>query len=199
MSKHTLNEWFEELVQVLKRRTIFINQGDDPVYFLVYPPRWSLDAYELLPTWESMLRHADYAPRVFNIGLALTKFLQNHKYKDTLICYERSKPQDLKGSVKSVTDLLQPKGGPHIAENWIQEELDATVATPGGILIITGIELLHPYLQIGRIEQRLQGKFKVPTIVLYPGTRTGTFGLQYLGIYPPDGNYRSKHVGGTNA
>lgn len=199
MSKHALNEWFEEFLNTLGRRTVFINQGDDPVYFLVYPPRWSLEAYELLPTWESLLRHAGYAPRVFNLGLSLTEFLKNHKYRDTLISYERSKPRDLKGAVKSVTDLLQPKDSPHMAEKWIQSELEAASAKPGGFLVITGIELLHPYFQIGRIEQRLQGKFTVPTLVLYPGTRTGTFGLQYLGMYPPDGNYRSRHVGGTSA
>lgn len=199
MSKHTLNEWFDELLHILGRRTVFINQGDDPVYFLVYPPRWSLAAYELLPTWESMLRHAGYTPRVFNLGLVLTEFLRSHKYRNTLIAYERSKPRDLKGAAKSVADLLQLKDGPHIAETWIQSEIQAATVEPEGFLIITGIELLHPYFQIGRIEQRLQGKFKVPTLVLYPGTRTGTFGLQYLGIYPPDGNYRSRHVGGTSA
>jgi len=198
MSKHALSEWFDELLHILGRRTVFINQGDDPVYFLVYPPRWSLVAYELLPTWESLLRHAGYTPRIFNLGLALTDFLGSHKYRDTLVKYEGSKPRDLKGAVKSVTDLLQAEKGAHIAEKWILAELEAA-AKPGGLLVITGIELLHPYFQIGRIEQRLQGKFTVPTLILYPGTRTGTFGLRYLGFYPPDGNYRSKHVGGTIA
>ena len=197
MSKQTLNEWFEELLRMLGRITVFINQGDDPVYFLVFPPQWTLEAYELLPTWESMLRHEGHVPRVFNIGLTLTEYIRTHRYREMLISYERSKPQDYKSAIKSVRDLLQPQNSPHLAEQWILSELEKAGAVKGGLLLITGIELLHPYFQIGRIEQRLQGKFTVPTLVLYPGTRTGTFGLKYLDLYPPDGNYRSKHVGGT--
>jgi len=199
MSTHALNEWFEELMNMLRRRTVFITQGDDPVYYLVYPPQWTLEAYNLLPTWESLLRHEGYAPRIFNIGLALEEYLKNHQDRAAFIAYERSRPHDLRSVNKSVQDVLQPKGDPHVVETWIQAEIKAAGSKPGGFLIITGIELLHPYFQIGRIEQRLQGKFTVPTLVLYPGTRTGTFGLQYLGIYPPDGNYRSRHVGGTYA
>lgn len=199
MSTHTIDEWFEELLQTLQRRTIFINQGDDPVFFLVYPPRWSLHAYELLPTWESKLRHAGYVPRVFNVGLALTEFIASHRYHDSLVAFEKSAPKDAKGIIKSVSDLLKAPDGRHAAEEWIAKEIEAAAAAKQGVLILTGIELIHPYFQIGRIEQRLQGKFKVPTLVLYPGTRTSTFGLSYLGIYPPDGNYRSRHVGGTKA
>jgi hypothetical protein len=55
---------------------------------------------------------------------------------------------------------------------------------------------LHPYLRIGAIEQRLQGKVTVPVVILYPGTRRGQTNLSFLGIYPEDGNYRSIHIGG---
>ena len=40
------------------------------------------------------------------------------------------------------------------------------------------------------------GKFHIPTVFLYPGTRTGKTRLRFLGFYPEDGNYRSVHVGG---
>jgi len=36
----------------------------------------------------------------------------------------------------------------------------------------------------------------VPTIILYPGIRSGRTTLRFLGIYPEDGNYRSTHIGG---
>jgi len=48
----------------------------------------------------------------------------------------------------------------------------------------------------GSLEQRLQGKFTVPTVILYPGKRAGRTSLRFLGIYPEDGNYRSVHIGG---
>src|SRR5690606_41341551 len=64
------------------------------------------------------------------------------------------------------------------------------------LLLVTDVEALHPYLRIGSIEQRLQGRFFVPTIILYPGRRSGQFSLSFLGIYPEDPNYRSIHIGG---
>jgi hypothetical protein len=61
---------------------------------------------------------------------------------------------------------------------------------------VTDLEALHPYMRIGAIESSLQSNFHVPTIFLYPGTRTGKTRLSFLGFYPEDGNYRSVHVGG---
>ena len=37
---------------------------------------------------------------------------------------------------------------------------------------------------------------KVPTVVFYPGRRSGQFGLHFLGFYPEDGNYRATLIGG---
>ncbi len=48
----------------------------------------------------------------------------------------------------------------------------------------------------GTIEGNLAGAFHVPTVFLYPGTRTGKTRLKFLGFYNEDGNYRSEHVGG---
>ena len=199
MSTSQLERWFDELLGLMQQRTVFINQGDDPVYFLVYPPRWSLNVYELLPTWQSKLKHRGYTPRVFNLGVALTDYIANHSDHDLFVEYELNHPDDPKTVRDSIADLLVGTDGQHLAEKWIISELEQAAISPQGMLIITGVELLHPYLQIGRIEQRLQGKFVVPTVVCYPGTRTSTFGLSYLGVYPPDGNYRSRHVGGTSA
>jgi hypothetical protein len=64
------------------------------------------------------------------------------------------------------------------------------------MVFVTDLEALHPYLRIGAIESQLQGKCTVPTVFLYPGVRTGTTHLKFLGFYPEDGNYRSVHVGG---
>jgi hypothetical protein len=61
---------------------------------------------------------------------------------------------------------------------------------------VTDLEALHPYMRIGVIEGQLSGEFRVPTIFLYPGERTGKTRLKFLGFYPEDGNYRSVHVGG---
>ena len=81
-------------------------------------------------------------------------------------------------------------------EAKILETLAGIAQKPGALLIVTDIEAIHPYLRIGAVEQRLQGKVPVPTVILYPGVRCGQTNLSFLGIYPDDGNYRSAHVGG---
>ena len=81
-------------------------------------------------------------------------------------------------------------------QNRLEEVLQELEGQPNTILLVTDVEALHPYLRIGSIESQLQGKFHVPTIFFYPGTRTGKTQLKFLGFYPEDGNYRSVHVGG---
>jgi len=65
-------------------------------------------------------------------------------------------------------------------------------STPGGVLLITDVEAIHPFTRFGPIEQRIYGKVEVPIVVLYPGEISGS-ALKFLGFYPEDGNYRSKH------
>lgn len=197
MHESQLEAWFDQVLAAMQRRTVFINQGDDPVFFLVYPPRWSLQVYGLLPTWERKLRHRGFQPHTFNVGLRLLDFLSNHPDWHLIVDYDRENPDETEAVNESVVQLLHPHDGPSVVETWVTEQVRQATEASQGVLLITGVELLHPYLQIGRIEQRLQGRFSVPTIVFYPGLRAGTFGLRFLGIYPPDGNYRSRHFGGT--
>ena len=61
-----------------------------------------------------------------------------------------------------------------------------------GVLFITDLEAIHPFTRLGPIEQKIYNKINVPVVVFYPGDITGT-ALKFLGFYPEDGNYRSKH------
>ena len=78
----------------------------------------------------------------------------------------------------------------------LEDDLQPLVAQQNALLLVTDLEALHPFLRVGAIESQVQGKFHVPTILLYPGVRTGKTGLKFLRFYPEDGNYRSVHVGG---
>ena len=194
-----LDEWFTELMHALDHQSVFINKGDDPVFFLVYPPAESLRVYQLLPEWIGKLKYRGWVPHVFNVGLALVEYIRAHADYETLSDFARDNPEELEQVNESVSDMLRKSDDSTVVEDMVAEQIATASANAKGLLILTGVELLHPYLQIGRIEQRLQGRFTVPTIVLYPGTRTSTFGLRFLGFYPPDGNYRSRHFGGTYA
>jgi len=56
--------------------------------------------------------------------------------------------------------------------------------------------MLHPYFRARVLEGVLHDRVKVPTVVFYPGRRSGQFGLHFLGFYPEDGNYRATLIGG---
>ena len=199
MHTQHLERCFDELMRALRQRTVFVNQGDDPVFFLVYPPGASIEVYHRLPDWQKKLKHAGWTPHTYNVGMALLEYIKQHPDTDWIIEHEREHPEDQQTVIESVRDLLGDGKEATVVESWVLEQISAASKPTGGLLLLTGIELLHPYLQIGRVEQRLQGRFTVPTVVFYPGTKTSTFGLRYLGFYEPDGNYRSRHIGGTRA
>jgi hypothetical protein len=77
----------------------------------------------------------------------------------------------------------------------ILAQIEELATGPRGVLLITDVEALHPFLHISGIEQQLTGKFAVPTVVFYPGTRGSSHSLRFLGFHRENGNYRSIHIG----
>ncbi len=82
-----------------------------------------------------------------------------------------------------------------VITNALKAELEAAAQTPKGLLLVSDLEALHPFLHFSGIEQQLVGEFKVPTVVLYPGSRGGAYSLRFLGVHVENGNYRSIHIG----
>ena len=61
---------------------------------------------------------------------------------------------------------------------------------------VTDAGLVHPYFRIRTLESALHDRVKIPTVIFYPGRRSGQYGLCFLGFYSVDGNYRSTLIGG---
>lgn len=62
-------------------------------------------------------------------------------------------------------------------------------APEGTVVLLTEAEPLHPYFRTRTIESRLHDRVKTPTVIFYPGRRSGQYGLHFLDFYPIDGNY----------
>jgi len=116
----------------------------------------------------------------------------------------------IKAKIEEASLVVSQKGGyqystPHkISKNAGFENDDSlhnqlsvvsSSANLGGLLLLTDLEVLHPYLRINSIEAQLQGAIKCPIVVLYPGKREGKTSLRFLEFYPADPNYRSEHIG----
>jgi hypothetical protein len=69
-------------------------------------------------------------------------------------------------------------------------------AEPQRLLLLTDAALLHPFFRVRAVESLVHDRVASPTVLFYPGTRVGQFGLRFLGFYPEDPNYRSSLIGG---
>jgi len=195
-----LEQSFTDLRRVLTHRSLLVDQGEDPVFFLVYDPKDSIRMYQRMSDLVTVLRHDGWHPREFDLGDRLERYLLEHEDYEFIRQGLREDPDDpqvVTDVYQSVRQLLQDGPDKTVVEGWVTAEIAEAAQHQGGLLLLYGLELLHPYLQIGYVEQKIQGLVDCPVVVLYPGRRTSAFGLRYLGFYPPDGNYRSRHVGGN--
>ncbi len=187
----SLESSFKELQQRLRDSSNLRNTGGDPVYYLVFSPQEMLSVKRKLKSWKVKLKLDDWDVGALSLARVIGDFFANHPLRQFWLDGEQD--HDLAEVNETLRAALVDT---KIVEEKILEALKEQAAKPRGLLIITDIEALHPYLRIGAIEQRLQGKVNIPTVILYPGVRRGQSNLSFLGIYPDDGNYRSVHIGG---
>ena len=189
----SLKENFEELLQRLKQRGELRNTSDDPVFYLVFRPEEMLEVKRQYRVWSARLKKDGWSVHVFSMADAVKEICQEYALRDVWLEAESEAPLDFDSINETIKDALL--SGDHL-NNKLQRKLEELAGKKDAVLFVTDLEALHPYLRVGSIEQKLQGKFTVPTVILYPGVRDGKTTLSFLGIYPADGNYRSVHIGG---
>lgn len=166
--------------------------GFDPVYYLVFPAEEMLQAKQAMPQILARLKLDGFNPRVLSMTRVLNEWFRGHKLR-------KAWQDGLKGSENDrqqfKTNFSQKLEKDRVLVNAIQQILDELKSDPHALLLITELEALHPFLHISGIEQQLTGRFCVPTVVFYPGTRGGSHSLRFLGIHKENGNYRSIHIG----
>jgi hypothetical protein len=189
----SLQASFEELRERLRSGRSLSNTGDDPVFYLVFRPEQMLEVKNRLKQWTAKLKIDGWVVDRFSMVEAVHQILRNHELRDLWLESEADAPLDFDTINATLREALMADDSLKMA---LQQKLEQLGDQPHALLLVTDLEALHPYLRVGSIEQKLQGQFKVPTVFLYPGVRTGKSTLKFLGIYPEDGNYRSIHIGG---
>lgn len=190
------DELFDELLLRLKTVDRFNAMGGEPVYYLVFPVDQMLEMKRSRKVLESRLSLDGWTPTVLSLAEVVNGIFQADSDRPIILESEKSYLDD--GDIASINESLRSillGSGIDRVTTRILSELESLKGKEGAILIITDVEALHPYLRIGAVEQRLQGRCPVPVVILYPGNRTGNSTLQFLGIWPDDGNYRSTHIG----
>jgi hypothetical protein len=189
----SLRDDFDALRERLRHGRELSNAGFEPVFYLVFPPSQILDVKRETPNWVHRLRQEGWDVSVLSLAEQIEQILGNDPRRALWVMADRQMPTDWKRTNDSLANALTV-GDRLLAR--LDDELQAKAGQERGLLLVTDLEALHPYLRIGSLESRLIGKFTIPTVFLYPGVRTGKTRLKFLGFYPEDGNYRSVHIGG---
>ncbi|MBK3732781.1 DUF1788 domain-containing protein [Azospirillum brasilense] len=184
---------FNDLIRRVEAGREFAHASFEPIFYLVFHPCDILEVKRQTPAWMARLKNEGWDAHVFSVAEQIADIHGRATARRFWLDGDRKRPLDWERTNQSLANALT-------MEARLQSRLETLLTDLEGksraIVLVTDLEALHPYLRIGAIEAQLQGKFHVPTVILYPGIRAGTTQLRFLGFYSPDGNYRSVHVGG---
>lgn len=183
---------FDELMQRVEHGRAFAHASFEPIFYLIYHPSELIDVKRQLPAWLAKVRQQGWSPHVLSLTNVVLDLCRDAKARPIWLRADSKAPQSWDRANKALANALIQGG----LVSRVSGAIEAAGADERGLLLVTDLEALHPYTRIGAIETQLYGRFVVPTVILYPGERTGKTRLSFLGFYPEDGNYRSVHVGG---
>lgn len=179
---------YNELLEYLVEPKTSSHVGDKTICYLTFGVEDILDVKRhLKSTWISLAKNKGFEPEILSMHEVTKDFFSKDDYRiDAGEDAVDNKSEMLEVYASLGNNLDQQR----IIDNAI---LEAQGKLKGnGVLLITDVEALHPFSRFGPIEQRLYSKIEKPIVVFYPGKKSGS-ALRFLGVYPEDGNYRSKH------
>lgn len=186
-----LRNKFKEAIGMLKEPATHHYAGDKEVVYLTFDPEEIPQVKKLAPEFIKLAAHQGYKIEVLSIGEVLDNFFTNNPNRDSWFVFDKARKKfQLTNLFKDLGDIVKNNDviGKAILDKQAQIKNDGKT-----LLMITDLELLHPFSRFGPIEQKIYNDIQVPIIILYPGKKSGS-ALNFLGFYPEDGNYRSKHI-----
>lgn len=190
------NETFEQVWSWVRSGRGLSNTGDDPVCYLVFHPEQTLEVKRLRKQWAAKLGKQGWTMECMSMAETVLDIFRAEELRHVWLTSPANTACDRESLAeinKTLEDVLTTDD---LLKRRIEARLESLRGRTQTVLFLTDLDALHPHLRVGVLEQKLQGKFTVPTVVLYPGVREGKTTLRFLGFYPPDGNYRSVHFGG---
>jgi hypothetical protein len=209
---HSLEDHFNTLRQKLGHGRAVGSTGTEPIFYLVFPPAEIIRVKTVIArTWVHRLENDGWHVVTCSIADAIESCLQANPLRKIWLAAEKTSLAeseaahtafDARGVNQTLRKSLSKQNpttgnldiGPELAAR-LDQAMANTEAHPKGLLLLTDLEALHPYLRINTIEAYLTDRVKRPVVVFYPGAREGTTSLRFLDFYPPDPNYRSDHIG----
>jgi hypothetical protein len=196
----SLKDKFDEVCLRVRNGRRLESTGSTPIYYLVFPAKQIIEVKQQTKTWIAKLENNDWNVVVLSFSEAVNSILRGHKFRKTWLQGEKallSRATEVipQSAVAEITTTLRKAltEGPELL-SMVREKLDDAASKPNGLLLLTDLEALHPYLRINTIEAQIMDQIRCPVVVLYPGKREGKTSLRFLEFYPADPNYRSEHI-----
>ena len=186
----SLDERFKDLRDQLGQPATLNPAKSDPIFYFVYPVSQMLDLKRRIPIWSAQLRNEGFDVHRISLSELLWQLVdESGRYEAWL---ELEAGADVEQINEAVRDVLR-------SEDRLVDEVATRIGQVSGqsIVLLTDTEMLHPYFRTRAIESKLHDRVQVPTVIFYPGRRSGQYGLHFLEFYPVDGNYRSTLIGGA--
>ena len=185
-----LDDCFKELRAQLGQPATLNPAKSDPLFYFVYPVAQMLELKRRIPIWTAKLRNEGFDVQRISVSDLVWQLVdESGRYEAWL---ELEAGADVEQINEAVRDVLR-------SEDRLAEEVAARIeqASEQSVVLLTDVEMLHPYFRTRTIESKLHDRVKVPTVIFYPGRQSGQYGLHFLEFYPIDGNYRSTLIGGA--
>lgn len=197
----SLRDKFDEVCLRLTQGRRLESSGSEPIFYLVFPVKEILAVKRQTRAWVAKLENQGYHVVTFSMAKAVNTILRGHRLRKQWIIGEKMilDQVEKKGSIIEFGEINKTLAkalteGTDLID-LIKAKIEEASSHSGGMLLLTDLEALHPYLRINSIEAQLQGVIRCPVVVLYPGKREGKTSLRFLEFYPADPNYRSEHIG----
>lgn len=186
---YSLDNIFNELLDKIRDPVSLSPIKNDPVFYFAYPPELMLDLKKNIPRWSSKFKEAGYEVLRISIADLMWKLVDlSGRWEEWLTLEGEA---DIKMIKDAISDVLRQN-------NALLNSIAGTVESATGktVVLITEIELLHPFTRTKIIGDYLHDKAQVPTVFFYPGTLSGQNGLKFLGFHSDTTGYRAAILGG---
>lgn len=197
----SLKDKFDEVCLRVRDGRRLESTGSAPIYYLVFPVREILEVKRQAKAWVAKLHNQGWNVVTFSFAEAINQILKNHRLRPSWLVGEKIALAKANGPIPATTVSEVNKTiskalteGPDLLA-MVREKMAEAASQSAGLLLLTDLEAIHPYLRINSIEAKIQDEIRCPVIVLYPGKREGKTSLRFLEFYPADPNYRSEHIG----
>ena len=185
----SLDKTFEELREQLSHPELLNPARSDPFFYFVHAPAETVLLKQKTSVWSSALSHQGWKVERLSLAREIWKLVvASGRWEEWLALEPNCEVQELN---EAISDVLS-------SDNALIESIAKHVCEEREkvIVLITDTAALHPYFRVRALESGLHNRVKVPTVVFYPGRRSGQYGLHFLDFYDFDGNYRATLLGG---